>query len=224
MADATHCGGSPSCEETEDDVDPFACGSLSRRALLSTLALFPAIGSLRPLSAWAQAQPDPLPSWNDGPTKSSITNFVARVATQGSPDFVPTDQRVAPFDNDGTLWLEQPMYVQFAFAYDRVKALAPQNPTWPTTQPFKAVLDGDMAALSASGEKGLMELMAATHAGMTSDEFTKIVADWLSTARDRRFNLHRVRRRHRFVRPWAERVYGIPPNRWWAPRSRRGSR
>jgi hypothetical protein len=184
----------------------------------------------------ALAQADPLPSWNDGAAKSSITNFVARVTTQGGPDFVPVDQRIATFDNDGTLWIEQPMYVQFAFILDRVKALAPQNPGWKTRQPFKAVLDGDMKALAASGEKGLVELMAATHAGMTVDEFAKIVTDWLSTARHPRFKkpytelvyqpmlelLAHLRANGfktfivsgggiEFMRPWTERVYGIPP-------------
>src|SRR6187431_3505345 len=156
---------------------------LNRRILLSTLALLPA---LRSTSALAQGA-DPLPSWNDGATRQSITSFVARVTTQG-PDFVPADQRIATFDNDGTLWIEQPMYVQLAFILDRVKALAPQNPGWKTKQPFKAVLDGDMKALAASGEKGLVELMAVTHAGMTVDEFAKIVTDWLATARHPRFN------------------------------------
>ena len=112
----------------------------------------PRSSALRATSA--QAQGDPLPSWNDGPTKTSITNFVARVTTQGGPDFVPPDQRIATFDNDGTLWCEQPMYVQFAFILARVKALAPQNPDWKGKQPFQAVLDGDMKALAASGEKG----------------------------------------------------------------------
>ena len=144
----------------------------------------------------AQAQSDPLPSWNEGATKKSITDFVARVTTIGGPDFVPVDQRIATFDNDGTLWIEQPMYVQLAFVLDRVKALAPQNPSWATTQPFKAVLDGDMQALAASGEKGLMELMAVTHAGMTTDEFAKIASDWIASARD-----------HRFKRPYTELVY-----------------
>src|SRR4249919_970172 len=158
---------------------------LSRRLLLSTLAAMPALtGLLRTNSALAQT--DPLPSWNDGASKSSITNFVARVATQGGPDFVPPDQRIATFDNDGTLWIEQPMYVQLAFALDRVKVLAPLNPGWKTRQPFKAVLDGDMKALAASGEKGLVEIIAVTHAGMTTAEFEKIVTDWLATARDHR--------------------------------------
>jgi len=117
------------------------------------MAVAPALaGLLRPNFALAQA--DPLPSWNDSATKKSITGCVARVTAQGGPDFVPPDQRIATFDNDGTLWIEQPMYVQLAFILDRVKTLAPQNPSWKTKQPFKAVLDGDMRALAASGERG----------------------------------------------------------------------
>ena len=133
---------------------------------VSTFATLPVLlGPLRSIPASAQSSGDPLPSWNDGATKPSITNFVARVTTQGGPDFVPAVERIATFDNDGTLWVEQPMYVQLAFVLDRVKALAPQNPGWKTKQPFKAVLDGDMQALAASGEKGLMQLIAVTHAG-----------------------------------------------------------
>jgi hypothetical protein len=184
----------------------------------------------------ARAQSDPLPSWNDGATKQSIINFVARVTTQGGTDFVPEAERIAVFDNDGTLWIEQPMYVQFAFVFDRVKVLAPQNPDWKTKQPFKAILDGDMKALAASGEKGLVELIAATHSGMTVDEFTKIVSDWLATARDPRFKKPYTELVYQpmlevlaylrangfktfivsgggieFMRPWTEKVYGIPP-------------
>ena len=151
---------------------------------------------LVPLSYPALAQTDPLPSWNDGAAKTSITDFVARTTAQGNPDFVPQDQRIAVFDNDGTLWIEQPMYVQLAFILDRVRVLAPQNPAWKTKQPYKAVLDGDMKALAASGEKGLVELMAVTHAGMTSDEFSRIVTDWLATARHPKFN-----------KPYTELVY-----------------
>src|SRR6266481_1293425 len=125
----------------------------NRRVLLSTLALLPAlIGSLRPKSAVAQT--DILQSWSDGPAKTSIIDFVARVTTESGPDFVPAEQRIAVFDNDGTLWTEQPFYFQLAFAFDRVKAVAPQHPEWKTTQPFKALLDRDMKALGASGEKG----------------------------------------------------------------------
>ena len=127
---------------------------IDRRVLLSSLAMLPLLSaSLRSTSALAQAQGDPLPSWNEGATKASIVNFVARVTTQGGPDFVPADQRIATFDNDGTLWVEQPMYVQLAFALDRVKVMAPMHPEWKTKQPFAAVLDGDMKALAASGKK-----------------------------------------------------------------------
>ena len=145
---------------------------IARRSLLIGLV---SLG----LAIWsgqaALAQADPLPSWNEGATKKSITDFVARVTTQGGPDFVPPDQRIATFDNDGTLWIEQPMYVQLAFILDRVKALAPQNPAGRPPSRSRRVLDGDMQALAASGEKGLMELMAVTHAGMTNEEFAKIV-------------------------------------------------
>jgi phosphoglycolate phosphatase-like HAD superfamily hydrolase len=205
---------------------------LDRRTLLGAVLAATAGAAVLP----AQGQPGPLPSWNDGPAKLAITDFVARVTAQGQPDFVPVEQRIATFDNDGTLWVEQPMYVQLAFVLDRVKALAPQHPDWKDKQPFKAVLEGDMGALAESGERGLMELMAATHAGMTTEEFVKIVSDWLATARDQRF-----RRPHtelvyqpmlellaylrangfktfivsgggsEFMRPWTERVYGIPP-------------
>ena len=110
-----------------------------------------------------------MPSWNEGTAKRSIIDFVNRVTQPGSPDFVVPEQRIATFDNDGTLWSEQPMYFQLFFAIDRVKALAPKNPAWKTQQPFKAVLENDMQALAASGEKGLLELVMATHAGMTTD-------------------------------------------------------
>ncbi len=221
---------------------------LNRRFLLSALAALPVLGaSLRSTPALAQGRTDWLPSWNDGPTKASITDFVARVTS--GPDFVPEDQRIATFDNDGTLWVEQPMYVQLAFILDRVKALAPQNPSWKTKQPFKAVLDGDMRALAASGEKGLVEIMAATHAGMTTAEFEKIVSEWLATARDHRFKRPYTELVYQpmlellaylrangfktfivsgggieFMRPWTEKVYGVRPSRWSAPRSRHGSR
>src|SRR6478672_3766534 len=134
---------------------------IDRRTLLSSLAMLPLLSaSFRSTIAVAQAQRDPLPSWNDGATKASILDFVARVTTQGGPYFVPVEQRIATFDNDGTLWVEQPMYVQLAFALDRVKIMAPMHPEWKTKQPFAAVLDGDMKALAASGEKGLVEIIA----------------------------------------------------------------
>lgn len=184
----------------------------------------------------ALAQSDPLPSWNAGAAKSAITAFVDKVTAQGGPDFVAPAERIAVFDNDGTLWCEQPMYVQLAFALDRVKALAGQHPEWKTKQPFKAALDGDMKALAAAGQHGLVELIMATHAGMTTDEFAGVVADWLATTRHPKFKrpytdvvyqpmlelLAYLRASGfktfiisgggiEFMRPWVERVYGIPP-------------
>src|SRR5205823_14260444 len=125
----------------------------------------------------AAAADDPLPSWTDGAAKRAIVDFVQRVVTPGGKDFVPEPERIATFDNDGTLWAEQPMYFQLAFAFDRVKALAPQHPEWKETQPFKAVLEGDMKTLAEAGERGMLELVAATHSGMSTDEFAKIVTD-----------------------------------------------
>ena len=210
---------------------------LDRRILLSSLAMLPVLSaSLRSTSAVAQAQRDPLPSWNEGATKASILDFVARVTTQGGPFFVPAEQRIAPFDNDGTLWVEQPMYVQLAFALDRVKAMAPLHPEWKDKQPFKAVLEDDMKTLAESGERGLLELVLVTHAGMTTDEFAKIVSDWLATARHPRFKRPYTELVYQptlellaylrangfktfiasgggieFMRPWTERIYGVPP-------------
>jgi hypothetical protein len=120
---------------------------------------------------------DPLASWNLGPAKQAIIAFIAAVTNQGSPDFVSPAERIATFDNDGTLGCEQPMYVQFAFALDRVKELAPKHPDWKKKQPFKAVLERDFKALSAQGERGLARLVAATHTGMSTDEFNRIATD-----------------------------------------------
>ena len=130
---------------------------------------------------------DPLPSWNEGAVKQSILDFVAAVTTVGSPDYMKPEDRIATFDNDGTLWAEQPMYTQLAFALERVKALAPLHPEWKDKQPFKAVLDGDLKTLAESGERGIVELIMATHAGMTTDEFRSIVIEWLGSARHPRF-------------------------------------
>jgi phosphoglycolate phosphatase-like HAD superfamily hydrolase len=129
------------------------------------------------------AAAQPLTSWNDGPAKRAIVRFVTDATTPGTPSFVPPAERIAVFDNDGTLWPEQPMYVQLAFALDRVRALAPQHPDWKGRQPFKAALEGDAKALAESGERGLLELVMATHAGMTSDAFAQVVRDWMRTAR-----------------------------------------
>ena len=221
----------------EDRLKPtkFSNHGLNRRIVLSTLAVLPTLVGLRPISARAQGQTDALPSWNDGATKKAITEFVSRVTVQGGSDFVPPAERVAVFDNDGTLWLEQPMYVQLAFALDRVKALASQHPEWKDKQPFKAVLEGDMKALAAAGEHGLVELIMATHAGMTTNEFEKITAEWLASARDPRFKRPYTELVYQpmlellaylrangfmtfivsgggieFMRPWTERIYGVP--------------
>ena len=139
---------------------------------------------------------DPLPSWNDTAPKKAIVAFVDKVTKEGSPDFVLPNDRIATFDNDGTLWAEQPIYFQFLFAMDRIKALAPQHPEWKTKEPFKSVLAGDTKGLLASGEKGLLEIMARTHAGMTTAEFDQIAREWFKTARHPRFN-----------RPYNEMVY-----------------
>src|SRR5262245_42784597 len=165
---------------------------VSRRCVCVIIALvflFPAC------KAFAQAA-DPLPSWNEGCAKQSIIEFVATVTRDGSPGYVPPSDRIATFDNDGTLWCEQPMYVQLAFALDRAKVLAPMHPEWKDKQPFKAAIEGDMQALAAAGERGMAELVLATHAGMSTEEFGRIVRDWLATARHPRFN-----------RPYTELVY-----------------
>jgi phosphoglycolate phosphatase-like HAD superfamily hydrolase len=184
----------------------------------------------------ASAADEPLPSWQDGPAKRAILDFVTRVTTRGGPEFVPEPERIATFDNDGTLWAEHPMYIQMAFVLDRVKALAPQHPDWRQKQPFKAALAGDLKALAASGEKGLIEVGMAAHAGMTTEEFEQIVKDWLAIARHPRFNrpyteciyqpmvelLNYLRANGfktyivsgggiEFMRPWTEKAYGIPP-------------
>jgi phosphoglycolate phosphatase-like HAD superfamily hydrolase len=179
---------------------------------------------------------DPLSSWNDGPTKKSIMAFVAKVTTVGSSDFVPEPERIAVFDNDGTLWPEQPMYFQLFFALDRVKALAPQHPEWETTEPFASLLKGDVKAALAGGEKAILEIVMATHAGMTTTEFEQIVTDWVAAARHPKTGklftemvyqpmlelLVYLRENGfktfivsgggiEFMRPWTEAVYGIPP-------------
>lgn len=182
------------------------------------------------------AASEPLPSWNDGANKQAIIDFVVRVTKDGSADYVPEAQRVAVFDNDGTLWAEQPMYVQALFVADRVKALAPKHPEWTSKEPFASLLKGDATGVAASGESGIAELMAITHAGMSTDEFAVIVSDWIATARHPKtgrlytemvyqpmLELLAYLREHgfktfivsgggiEFMRPWTERVYGIPP-------------
>lgn len=179
---------------------------------------------------------DALPSWNDGAAKKSIVEFVTKVTGQDSPDFVPITERIAVFDNDGTLWAEQPMYFQLLFVLDRVKALATQHPEWKTKEPFASLLKGNVKGALAGGEPAIFQLVMATHAGMTTEQFEKVVTEWITTAK------HPVTKRLYtemvyqpmiellaylrangfktfivsgggidFMRPWTERVYGIPP-------------
>ena len=179
---------------------------------------------------------DPLPSWNEGSTKQNILSFVRGVTTAGGPQFVPPEQRIAVFDNDGTLWSEQPFYFQFAFVLDRMKAMALQHPEWKDNPLYTAVLAGDLKTVAAGGIKGLLELATVTHAGMTTDQFSKIVEDWITTARHPKFNrpytdvifqpmvelLAYLRANGfktfivsgggvEFMRVFAEKVYGVPP-------------
>ncbi len=188
------------------------------------------------LAAPAFAQSDPLPSWNAGYAKARVVAFVTAVVEPGGKDYVPPGERIAAFDNDGTLWAEQPMYFQFLFMLDRVKALAPQHPEWRTQEPFASLLKGDVKAAMAGGEHAMGEIMMATHAGMTTDDFEHTVKGWMATAR------HPLTRRPytemvyqpmlellgylrangfktyivsgggvEFMRPWTEKVYGVPP-------------
>ena len=184
-------------------------------------------------TAYAQ---DPLSSWNDGQAKKAITEFVDKVTKESSPDFVPPEERIATFDNDGTLWCEQPMYFQLLFALDRVKALAPQHPEWKTKEPFASLLKGDLKGALAGGERAMLEIIVATHAGMTTAAFEQIVKDWIATAKHPKFKrpytecvyqpmielLAYLRANGfktfivsgggiEFMRPWTEKVYGIPP-------------
>lgn len=179
---------------------------------------------------------DPLPSWQDGPAKQAITTFVSKVTKEGSADFVPAAERIAVFDNDGTLWSEQPMYFQAFFVFDRIRTLAPQHPEWQNREPFASVLRGDVKAALAGGERALLEMVMVTHGGMTTDEFASLVKDWLARAKHptsgRAFTrmvyqpmlelLIHLRENGfktfivsgggvEFMRPWAEAVYGIPP-------------
>jgi hypothetical protein len=218
---------------------------VSRRAMLSAFAAFPVLPMLLPSSALAQlpASPtgqtpvtDPLLSWNDTVTKKAIFNFVERVTKQGSPDFVPPAERIATFDNDGTLWAEQPMYFQLLFALYRVKVLAPKHPEWKTTEPFASLLKGDVKGALAGGEPALMKIVAVTHSGMTDAEFNQIVKDWIATAKhpvtgklytemvyQPMLELTAYLRANGFktfivsgggidfMRPWTDKTYGIPP-------------
>jgi phosphoserine phosphatase len=179
---------------------------------------------------------DPLPSWRDTGTKRSIIDFVKKVTREGEPDFVPVAERIATFDNDGTLWAEQPMYFQLFFALDRIKALAPEHPEWAEQEPFASLLKGDVKAALAGGEHALAQIVMATHAGLTTEAFEKVVTDWITTAKhpttgklytemvyQPMLELLSYLRAHgfktfivsgggiEFMRPWTEQVYGIPP-------------
>jgi len=183
----------------------------------------------------AQAQ-EALPSWNEGPAKAAILKFVEEVTTEGSSSFVAPAERIATFDNDGTLWAEQPMYFQLAFVLDRIRATAKDHPEWKGKQPFDAAIKGDAKVLAATGEKGIAALLAATHAGMTTDDFARTVSDWFATARHPKTKqpytsmvyqpmlelLGYLRSKGfktfivsgggvEFMRVFAEQVYGIPP-------------
>jgi haloacid dehalogenase-like hydrolase len=204
----------------------------SHSRILATATL---LGALAFTAAVARAS-DPLPSWSDGNAKQSIVAFVERVTNPGSPDFVPVAERIATFDNDGTLWCEQPMPVQFYFALDRVKALAPQHPEWKTQEPFASLLKGDLKTALAGGDHAIIELLMATHTGMTTVEFEQIVKDWVATAKHAKTGKLYTQMVYQpmlellvylrangfktfivsgggieFMRPWAEKVYGIPP-------------
>lgn len=177
-----------------------------------------------------------LPSWNDTAPKQAIMSFVEKATTEGSPDFVPVPERIAVFDNDGTLWSEQPMYFQMMFALDRIKALAPEHPEWNEQEPFASLLKGDLKGALAGGEKALVDIVTTTHAGMTTEEFEKSVADWIATAKhpttgkpitgmiyQPMLELLTYLRANgfktfivsgggiEFMRPWTEKTYGIPP-------------
>jgi phosphoglycolate phosphatase-like HAD superfamily hydrolase len=188
------------------------------------------------LAAVAGAQDTPLPAWNDGAAKQAILKFVSDVTNRESADFVAPAERITVFDNDGTLWAEQPLYFQLAFALDRVKALAPEHPEWKEKEPFKTLIAGDVKAALGQGERAMLEILMAAHSGMTTDEFSKTVSDWAQAAKHPRtgrlytemvyqpmLELLALLRAHgfrtyivsgggvEFMRAWAEGVYGIPP-------------
>jgi len=205
-------------------------------ALVCALAITTSFAHAALAAEALAAVADALPSWNDGAAKKSVVEFVAKVTKEGGPDFVAPAERIAVFDNDGTLWCEQPLYFQFLFALDRVKSLAPQHPEWKTKEPFASLLKGDVKGALAGGERALVEIVMATHAGMTTEEFEKIVKAWIATAKHpttKRLYTEMVYQPMlelltylrangfktfivsgggiEFMRPWMEKVYGIPP-------------
>jgi hypothetical protein len=188
------------------------------------------------LLAGSASAADPLPSWNDTAPKKNLITFVEKVSKEGTADFVPVPERIAVFDNDGTLWAEQPMYFQAFFIFDRIKKLAPEHPEWKAKEPFASVLKGDLKTALAGGEKSLIEMAMATHAGMTTDQFERIVSDWIATAKHPKTGRLYTEMVYQpmlevlaylrangfktfivsgggveFMRPWTEKVYGIPP-------------
>ena len=214
---------------------PLLKALLSRRRWLAVAALSGLLAACAPLPGAAPAG-DPLPSWNEGANKQRIVSFVRAVSTPGSKDFVAPDERVAVFDNDGTLWLEYPVYTQVMFVFDRIRAMAPQRPEWKDKEPYKSVIAGDLRGAMASGEKGLFEMLLAAQSGMSTDAFIAEVSRWMATAKDPRFKrgydtltyqpmlevLQYLRANGfktyivsggtvEFMRAFAERVYGIPP-------------
>jgi len=195
-----------------------------------------AVLALHLLAATGLQAADPLPSWNDTAPKQAIISFVEKVTSDGAPDFVPAAERIAVFDNDGTLWSERPMYFQAYFIFDRIRALAPQHPAWKEKQPFAAVLNDDLKSALAGGEHALLEMAMATHAGMTTEAFHDIVTAWITTAKHPKTGRHYTQMVYQpmlelldylrangfktyivsgggieFMRPWTARVYGIPP-------------
>jgi len=215
---------------------------LARLASWTVLSLF--VVACRPSEGPSSAPPsvslptpvDPLPSWNAGAARTAIVEFVRAVTSQGGPDFVPVPQRIATFDNDGTLWSEQPMYFQFLFVVDRVRGMAADHPEWKIREPFKSAIAGDMKGILAAGEKGIVQMLLATHTGLTIDEFDAVVREWLTTARHPASKRPYTQMTYQpmvevlsylrangfktfivsgggteFMRPWVEQAYGIPP-------------
>ena len=159
---------------------------ISRRRWLAAAALSGLLAACAPMPG-AMPSGDPLPSWNEGANKQRIVDFVRAVGTEGGKDYVPPAQRIAVFDNDGTLWLEYPLYTQVRFVFDRIKALAPQHPEWKDKEPYKSVIAGDIKGAMASGEKGLFEMVLAAQSGMSTEAFDAEVRKWIATAKDPRF-------------------------------------
>jgi phosphoglycolate phosphatase-like HAD superfamily hydrolase len=209
---------------------------MNRRAMLTAFAALPVLPLSFPTSALADLADNTLPSWNDTASKRAIITFVERVTEPGSSYFVPEAERIATFDNDGTLWAEQPIYFQLAFALDRVKALAEQHPEWKDKEPFASLLKGDLKGALAGGEAAIFQIVTVTHSGMTTEEFENIVHDWITTAKHPQTGKRYTEMVYQpmlellaylrangfktfivsgggidFMRVFAERVYGIPP-------------